>query len=217
MEHAIKPQTLQKWLHGGHPVSCSSIERLSYYYLVCIQSWETTKYKFTAMRKPYMAIPVYTSKLMCCTATDMWKYCLRRSSIITCGKTRENMCRSFIMLWSDRMKETKGFLLKTYPENHKPRVDGNASACTSMHQHAYQYNNRGYRERNHKISKKTKNSYISYFHICIKTDAFENKKPEYYKICSVLQRKTTNYIPTLVKLFVIQFPTSHCRKAHVNV
>ena len=25
------------------------------------------------------------------------------------------------------------------------------------------------------------------------------KKPEYYQICRVLQRKTTNYIPTLVK------------------
>ena len=105
----------------GTPVSCSNIERLCYYYLVCIQRWETTKYKFTAMRKPCAAIPAYTSKLMHCAATDMWKYCLRRSSLVTCGKTCENMCRSFIMLWYDRMKETKGLLLKTYLENHKPR------------------------------------------------------------------------------------------------
>ena len=52
--------------------------------------------------------------------------------------------------------------------------------------------------------------------INIITDAFEDKKPEYYKICSVLQRKTTNQIPTLVKSSVIQFPTSRHRKTHVN-
>ena len=152
MKLAIKPQTLQKWLHGGHPVSYSNIERLCYYYLVCIQGWETTKYKFTAMRKAYAAIPAYTSKVMHCAATDTWKCCLRRSSPITCGKTCENMCRSFIMLWYDRMKETKGFLLNTYLENHKPRIDGNASACLSL----YQYSNRGYREGKHEISKRTK-------------------------------------------------------------
>ena len=38
------------------------------------------------------------------------------------------------------------------------------------------------------------------------------KMPEYYKICRVLQRKTTNYIPTLVKSFIIWFLTSSCRK-----
>ena len=31
----------------------------------------------------------------------------------------------------------KDFLLKIYLENHKPRVDGNTLACTSMHQHTY--------------------------------------------------------------------------------
>ena len=45
----------------------------------------------------------------------------------------------------------------------------------AMHQHAYQYSNQGYRERKHKISKRTKNSYISYFHVHIKTDVFEDK------------------------------------------
>ena len=72
---------------------------------------------FLAMRKPCTAIPMYTSKLMCCTAAIMWKYYLRRSSLVTCGRTCENMCRSFIMLWYDSMKERKGFLLKTYLEN----------------------------------------------------------------------------------------------------
>ena len=176
------------------------------------------------MRKPCTAIPTYASKLMHCTATDAWKYCLRRSSLITCGKTCENMCRSFIMLWYDRMKETKEFLLKTYLENHKLRVDGNASACASMHQHVHQHISmpiniltEAVEKENMRYQKKTKNSYISYFCICIKTDVFEDKKPEYYKICSVLQRKTTNYIPILVKSFVIQFPTSSQRKPHVNV
>ena len=194
MKLAIKPQTLQKWLHGGHPVSCSNIERLCYYYLVCIQGWETTKHKFTAMRKPYVAIPAYASKLMHCTATATWKYCLRRSSLIMYGKTCENMCRSFIMLWNDRMKETKGFLLKTYLENHKPRLDGNASACPSTHQHARQYSNRSYRERKHKISKKTKNSYIGYFWICIKSDPFEDKSRNTTKfVVSCKERLQTIY------------------------
>ena len=110
------------------------------------------------------------------------------------------------------MKETKGFLLKTYLENDKPRIDGNAS----MHQHAYQYINQGHRHRKQEILKRSKNSCISYFRIHIKTDAFEDKKPEYYKICSVSQRKTTNHVPTLVKSFVIQSPTSSRRKTHVN-
>ena len=69
------------------------------------------------------------------------------------------------------MKETKGFLLKTYLENDKPRIDGNAS----MHQHAYQYINQGHRHRKQEILKRSKNSCISYFRIHIKTDAFEDK------------------------------------------
>ena len=40
---------------------------------------------------------------------------------------------------------------------------------------------------------------------------------KYCKICSVSQRKTTNYIPTLVKSFVIRSPTSSRRKTHANV
>ena len=83
----------------------------------------------------------------------------------------------------------------------------------AMHQHAYQNSNQGYRER----TKKTKNAYIGYFHIHIKTDVSEDKKLEYYKICNVPQRKTTNYIPTLVKSFVIQFLTNSHRKIHVTM
>ena len=36
------------------------------------------------------------------------------------------------MLSYDIMKVTKGFLLKTYLENHKPRVDGNTLAFLSI-------------------------------------------------------------------------------------
>ena len=64
----------------------------------------------------------------------------------------------------------------------------------------------------HEISKRTTNSCIGYVRIHIKTDVFEDKKPEYYKICSVPQRKTTNHIPTLVKSFVIWFLTDSHRK-----
>ena len=93
----------------------------------------------------------------------------------------------------------------------------------ATHQHTYHYydaicqnSSRGNRERTHVRSEKIKNSYIGYFCVRIKTDAFEDKKLEYYKICSVRERKTTNYIPTLVKSFVIQSPTSSHRKTHVN-
>ena len=72
-------------------------------------------------------------------------------------------------------------------------------------------------KENTRYQRKLKNSCIGYFCRCIKTDAFEDEKVEYYKICSVPQRKTTNYIPTLVKSFVIRFPTSSCRKTLVNV
>ena len=58
----------------------------------------------------------------------------------------------------------KDFLLKIYLENHKPRVDGNASACTSMHPQTYHYydaicqnSNQGNRERKHMRSEKIKN------------------------------------------------------------
>ena len=62
----------------------------------------------------------------------------------------------------------KDSLLKIYLENHKPRVDGNASGCTSMHQHTYHYydamcqnSNQGNRERKHARSKRIKNSSLA--------------------------------------------------------
>ena len=88
----------------------------------------------------------------------------------------------------------KDFLLKIYLENHKPRVDGNASACTSTHQHTYhsydgicQNSNRSNRERKHMRSEKIKNSYIGYFHVSIKTDVFEDENYRHYK--SVVSHK----------------------------
>ena len=108
------------------------------------------------------------------------------------------------------MKETKGFLLKTYLENHKPRVDGNTSECASMHQNAYQYSNQGYRERKHKILKKLKIAVSAIFAytsrlMCLKIKSWNTTK----SVLSHKERKTTNYLPTLVKLFVIQFPTTN--------
>ena len=57
-----------------------------------------------------------------------------------------------------------------------------------MHQHTYQdydamcqNSNHGYRERKHTRSKKTKNMYFGYFHICINTDAFEDESCRHYK------------------------------------
>ena len=175
MKLVIKPQTLQKWLHGGHPVSCHNIEKLCCYYLVCIQRWETTRYKFCSYEKAIhrnFSVHIKTDALHSHKCTKV--------------------------------------LFEEFP------VDGNTSACASTHHHAYQYSNWGYKERKHERSKKTKNSYIGYFRVCIKTNVFEDKKPEYYKICSVLKRNTTNYIPTLVKSFVIWFLANSCRKTHVN-
>ena len=42
----------------------------------------------------------------------------------------------------------KGFLLKTYLENHKHKVDGNTSACLSNIDTICQNSNQGYREEN---------------------------------------------------------------------
>ena len=88
----------------------------------------------------------------------------------------------------------KDSLLKIYLENHKPRVDGNASAWASMHQHTYHYydaicqnSSRGNRERKHVRSEKIKNGHIGYFRICIKNDMSEDKNRRHYK--SVVSHK----------------------------
>ena len=106
----------------------------------------------------------------------------------------ENHMKTILRVLSCSDMRDKGFLLKIYLENHKPRVDGNASACASTHQHTYHYydaicqnSNRGNRERKHARSEKIKNSYIGYFRVRIKNDAFEEKTRRHYK--SVVSRK----------------------------
>ena len=109
---------------------------------------------------------------------------MQRDSLITHGNHMKTILR--VLSCSD-MRD-KGFLLKIYLENHKPRVDGNASACASTHQHTYHYydaicqnSSRGNRERKHVRSEKIKNSYIGYFCVRIKNDAFEDKTHRHYK------------------------------------
>ena len=100
---------------------------------------------------------------------------------------KNHMKTSLRVLSCSDMRD-KGFLLKIYLENHKPRVDGNTSACVSMHQptyHSYdaicQNSNQGNRERKHARSEKIKNSYIGYFHVHIKNDVYEDKNHRHYK------------------------------------
>ena len=109
---------------------------------------------------------------------------MQRDSLVT----HENHMKTILRVLSCSDMKDKDFLLKIYLENHNPRVDGNASACASMHQHTYHYydamcqnSSRGNRERKHMRSEKIKNSYISYFRVCIKNDAFEDKNRRHYK------------------------------------
>ena len=115
---------------------------------------------------------------------------MQRDSLITHKNHLKTISR--VLSYSDMRDE--GFLLKIYLENHKPRVDGNASACTSIHQHIYHYydaicqnSSQGNKERKHVRSEKIKNSYIGYFCVHIKNDAFEDRNCRHYK--SVVSRK----------------------------
>ena len=115
---------------------------------------------------------------------------MQRDSLIT----HENHMKTILRVLSCSDIRDKGFLLKIYLENHKPGVDGNTSACASMHQHTYHYydaicqnSNQGNRERKHARSEKIKNSYIGYFCVCIKNDVFEDENCKHYR--SVVSRK----------------------------
>ena len=64
----------------------------------------------------------------------------------------------------------------------------------ATHQDTYHYydavcqnSSQGNRKRKHVRSEKIKNNYISYFHVRIKNDAFEDKNRRHYK--SVVPRK----------------------------
>ena len=53
--------------------------------------------------------------------------------------------------------------------------------ATHQHVQICQNSNRGNRERKHVRSEKIKNSYVSYFHVCIKNDVFEDESHRHYK------------------------------------
>ena len=174
----------------SHP----NIKRLHYYYLVCVKDKKSWSTRLAAMRKPCSAIPTYTSKVMhcipqLCESTNKWEkavplHHMQRDSLVT----HKNHTKTILRVLSCSDMRDKDFLLKIYLESHKPRVDGNTSVCASMHQHTYHYydaicqsSNWGNRERKHMRSEKIKNSYIGYFHVCIKNDVFEDKNCRHYK------------------------------------
>ena len=141
--------------------------------------------EFVSMRRPCTAIPAYASRLMCLQPQphehNFWEIItdlLPHTQRDTLDTPEKHMKIPSRMEWCQRI-EDKDFLLKIGQEYHKPKVDGNASVCTSTHKHAYQYydamcqtSNQGYWERKHMRSKRDKNSCTSYYHICINTDAF---------------------------------------------
>ena len=76
----------------------------------------------------------------------------------------KNHMKTVLRVLSCSDMRDKGFLLKIYLENHKPRVDGNTSACASTHQHTYHYydvicqnSSQGNRERKHVMTMKKAN------------------------------------------------------------
>jgi hypothetical protein len=58
---------------------------------------------------------------------------------------------------------------------------------------------RGYRKRKHARSKKDKNSYIGYYRVRIKTDAFEDKTRNTTKSVVSRKERLQNIYQTLVK------------------
>ena len=143
--------------------------------------WESHVRQFLCMHQKWCVVLPQP-----CESTNKWEkvvplHHMQRNSLVT----HKNHMKTILRVLSCSDMRDKGFLLKIYLENHKPRVDGNTSACASMHQHTYHYydticenSNRGNRERKHMRSEKIKNSY---FHVCIKNDAFEDENHRHYK------------------------------------
>jgi len=137
------------------------------------------------------------------SATTMWKHKFRKNTIPVASHTTECLCS----IWNSYDKiieehshapshKIRSFLLKTDWDTHRLN---DWWQCKSSHQQAYhsydvmyQNSNQGHWENKHERSRKDKNSYTSYYHICINTDAslhhatksvvfFEKD----YKICTV--------------------------------
>jgi len=117
------------------------------------------------------------------SATTMWKHKSRKNTIPVVSHAMECL-RS---IWSSYDKINKehshapnhkirSFLLKTNWDTHRPK---DWWQCRSLHQQAYHYydvmyqnSNWGHSEEKRERSKKDKNSYTSYYRICINTDVF---------------------------------------------
>jgi len=116
------------------------------------------------------------------SATTAWKHKFRKNTVPVASRTMEGL-RS---VWSSYDKiieehshapshKIRSFLLKTDWDTHRPN---SWWQCRSLHQQAYHYydvmyqnSNWGHSEEKHERSKKDKNSYTSYYHIHINTDA----------------------------------------------
>jgi len=137
------------------------------------------------------------------SATTTWKHKFRKNTVLVAFHTTECLCsvqNSYDKIIEEHShvpnQEIRSFLLKTDWDTH--RLNGWWQRRSS-HQQAYHYydvmyrnSNRGHSEEKHKRSKKDKNSYTSYYHICINTDAFVQHTTKSvvffkkdYKICTI--------------------------------
>jgi len=133
--------------------------------------------------KPCTEIPACTSKSDAWSATTAWKHKSRKNTVPVVSHATECLRP----VWSSYDKINKehfhapnhkirSFLLKTDWDTHRPK---DWWQRRSSHQQAYHYydvmyqnSNRGHSEGKHKRSKKDKNSYTSYYCVCINTDVF---------------------------------------------
>jgi hypothetical protein len=167
------------------------------------------KLKFTAMESHVRKLPRTHQKVMRLQPQPRESSNLEnkivpflRDSFLTYGRHMKRYFKRVLTPWWRDMD----FLLKIHEKNHKPKVDGNASACASTHQHANHYydamcqtSNRGYWERKHTRSKKAKNSYFGYLRVRINTDASEEKSRNTTKSVVSRNERLVKYYDTLVK------------------
>jgi len=115
------------------------------------------------------------------SATTTWKHKIRKNTIPVASCAMECLCsiqNSYDKIIEEHSHapshKIRSFLLKTDWDTHRPN---GWWQCRSLHQQAYHYydvtyqnSNWGHWKEKHERSKKDKNSYIGYYHICINTD-----------------------------------------------
>jgi len=137
------------------------------------------------------------------SATTTWKHKFRKNTIPVASHITE--CLHSIRNSYDKIIEEhshapshkiRSFLLKTDQNTHRLN---NWWQHRSSHQQAYHYydvmyqnSNQGHSEEKHERSKKDKNSYTGYYHVCINTDVFIQHTTtsvvffeKDYKICTI--------------------------------